>query len=205
MQSPRTPVAAVRKSRCSTPPSPSTTPTTTSPRTMTDEGPVALGHRVRGPHSENVIGRPQHVEDDEGDRADDHRGPDDQLPRVAHARAGDDRHDRDARGRRIAERSRAVLGRVGAVDGSPLPDQHSEQHRVGDRELLPVGGRRVRGEDGEDREDPHLQKDEGAIAAVLTAVQLVEQGTVEPGDPDQPEDDGEIDHARPGDVLGKGV
>ena len=59
------------------------------------------------------------------------------------------------------------------------------------------------GEDGQHGEDPHLQEDERAVATVLTAVQLVELGAVEPADPDQPEDDGEIEYARPRNILGE--
>jgi hypothetical protein len=53
----------------------------------------------------------------------------------------------------------------------------------------------VPGEDDKHGEDPHLQEDERAVATVLAAVQLVERGAVEPADPDQSEDDGEIEHA----------
>ena len=43
------------------------------------------------------------------------------------------------------------------------------------------------------------------MAPVLAAVQLMEQGAVEPGDPDQPENDDEIERARPRDILGQRV
>jgi hypothetical protein len=63
----------------------------------------------------------------------------------------------------------------------------------------------VPGEDDKHGEDPHLQEDERAVATVLAAVQLVELGAVEPADPDQPEDDGEIEYAGPRDVPGQRV
>ena len=88
-----------------------------------------------------------------------------------------------------------VLEPVDPVHGSPLPDEDREQPRVYESELLPVGARRVPGEDGEHGEDPHHQEDERAVATVLAAVELVELSSVEPADPDQPEDDGEVEHA----------
>ncbi len=147
----------------------------------------------------------QQVHDNEGDRADHDGGPDGHPPGVLHARGGDQRPDRYHEPGQVAERPRPVLGCVGPVYGGPLPDEHCEQRGVDECELLPVGARCVPGEDGEHGENPHLQEDERAVATVLAAVQLVELGTVEPADPDQPEDDGEIEHARPRDVLGQRV
>ena len=143
--------------------------------------------------------------------ATDHPTDDDQCPqhhlqrvrgegaRHHHHHAGD--HPGDP-----ARRRGPVAGVVvDALHDEPLPREQREQHGVCDRERLPVAARRLAGEDGEQREQAHLQEDVVPAAAVLPSVQLVPQRPVEPGQPDQPEHHRELGNAPAVDVHGEVV
>src|SRR3954468_23276633 len=52
-------------------------------------------------------------------------------------------------------------------------------------------------------EDAHLDEDETSGTAILVAVQLQVDGTVDPRDPDQAKHDEELDHAAQRDLLGE--
>ena len=72
-----------------------------------------------------------------------------------------------------------------------------QEHGVGQGERGAVDAACVSREDRQDGEDGHLGEDVRAAPAVLTAVQLVVERAVDPGDPDQPEDSRELGDASP--------
>ena len=105
-------------------------------------------------------------------------------------------------------RGRLVLGVVAAVlaPGSEQSTVLDDQEDGVDEGEGPAAG--VRGMLGEHRqqdEDAHLGKGDAAGPSVLAAMQLQVQGPVDPRDPDQGEDDGELGQPADRDVLGQVV
>jgi hypothetical protein len=99
------------------------------------------------------------------------------------------------------------LGVVPAVltpDGVPEPCLEDLVGRVHHGEA-PAAARGVGGEHRQQDEDAHLDEDDAAGPSVLAAVQLQVQGSVDPGDPDQGEDDGELGQPADRDMLGQMV
>jgi len=105
-------------------------------------------------------------------------------------------------------RERLVLGVVPAVlppDAVPEPGLDDLVGRVhhGEASAAAVGG--VGGEHRQQDQDAHLGKDDAAGPSVLAAMQLQVQGSVDPGDPDQGEDEGELGQPADRDMLGQVV
>lgn len=85
----------------------------------------------------------------------------------------------------------------------PQYGQYREQHRRGDGERCSARAACL-GDAGADRgEHQDLQEERAAAAGVVTAVQLVVQAAVGPGDPHQREHHGELAEPGPGQVQGQ--
>jgi hypothetical protein len=83
----------------------------------------------------------------------------------------------------------------------PGPTHHSQERRVDQGELRPGRAGGLAGEDGEQREKPHLEEHQQPRPAILAPVQLDVQRAVEPGKPEHREHNDEPDEALERDVL----
>jgi hypothetical protein len=98
-----------------------------------------------------------------------------------------------------------VVPAVLAPDAVPEPGLDDLVDRVHDGKAPAAAVRGIGGEHRQQDQDAHLQEDEAARASVLAAMQLQVQRAVDPGDPDQGEDDGELGHPPGRDMLGQVV
>jgi hypothetical protein len=123
-------------------------------------------------------------------------------------RAREDHRHRDGHAGRIGPRDGHEFGAAVAVlapDRTPEPCLHDLERGVHEGEGLAAGIRGAGGEHRQQGEDAHLDEDEAAGPPVLTAMELQVQRSVDPGDPDQGEDDDELDQPADRDVLGEVV
>jgi hypothetical protein len=98
-----------------------------------------------------------------------------------------------------------VVLAVLAPDAGPEPCLDDLVGRVHHGEAPAAAIRGLGGEHRQQHEDPHLDKEGGASPPVLAAVQFQVQRPVDPRDPDQGEDDGELGQPPDRDMLGQVV
>ena len=87
-------------------------------------------------------------------------------------------------------------------DRVPQPCHHREERRVHERELASgaIGG--IGRKHRQEGQHAHLDEDDGAGPPVLSSMELQVERPVDPSDPDQAEDDGELDEPTRRDVFG---
>jgi hypothetical protein len=88
-------------------------------------------------------------------------------------------------------------------DHVPLPRQDGQERGVHEGECASAAIRSVGGEHRQQDQNAHLDEDDVAGAPILAAMQVEIERSVDPGDPDQGEDDGELGECAHGDVLGE--
>ena len=86
-----------------------------------------------------------------------------------------------------------------------MPGHEREEDRVDDREGGTVVSASVGGEHREHHKDAHLDEDEGAGPSVVPPMQFDVQRAIDPGDPDDREDDRELREPADRQVLGEMV
>ena len=98
----------------------------------------------------------------------------------------------------VSRGHRQELGAISVLvaDGVPEPRHEEEECGVDKPNGCAVAVRGSGREHCQQREDAHLDKDDVSRPTVLAAVELDVQRAVDPGEPDQAEDDGELDGTR---------
>ena len=112
----------------------------------------------------------------------------------------------DAHADHVAPGYRQELGVVLAVlapDRVPQPRHDGQERGVHEGEGRSAAVRGVGGEHRQQRQDAHLDEDDDAGPPVVAAMELEVEGSVDPGDPDQGEDDGELGEPANRDMLGE--
>jgi hypothetical protein len=99
----------------------------------------------------------------------------------------------------------AVLESVTAPGEKPDQSQCREQHTSGDRERSSAGAARLGDEGAERDEHQDLQQQYAPAASIVAAVQFVMERAVEPGDPHESENRGELAQSLQGEVSGQVV
>ena len=114
----------------------------------------------------------------------------------------DDRH-RDAHADDVEAGLPDELGavRLLSADGEEQQRDDCEVDGVDEREGASALAAGLGREDRQEDQDPHLGEGDEAGPAVVAAVDLDVERPVDPGDPDQREDDGEVDCPAHGEVL----
>ncbi len=161
----------------------------------------ALGHGACGDDA-TAESRTQSLAGEEADKQYGVEAPDNNAGVRGQEGADCDDDGRGEHHQHIAPRDCAEFRGVLEADGLPEPRHHGEERGVDECERLAVGARGVGREHGQQTQDADLDEDVRPGSAVVPAVQLQPQSAVDPGQPDQGEQDGELRHGGRRDLPG---
>jgi hypothetical protein len=132
--------------------------------------------------------------------ADDEQSPHDEPSIVIEKRTrSDDRHG-DHHSEEISSREYAELLVILSLHRVPEPREHAQVCSEDHSKCRAVLACRTGCEHPEQCQQPHLDEHERSCPPIATAVEIVVQRSVQPGDPDQTEHDRELDRATPRDI-----